>query len=103
MRDVNKLLKLDPTNTELLNQKQKLLQQSIQETETRLKTLKQASEQAAKTAGNYDAWKQAYTPIQQEIEKTNGKLDTLKKKMKSMEEAGEIDTEEYKELSLIHI
>ncbi len=99
MRDVNKLLKLDPTNTELLNQKQKLLQQSIQETETRLKTLKQASEQAAKTAGNYDAWKQAYTPIQQEIEKTNGKLDTLKKKMKSMEEAGEIDTEEYKELS----
>ena len=70
MRDVNKLLKLDPTNTELLNQKQKLLQQSIQETETRLKTLKQASEQAAKTAGNYDAWKQAYTPIQQEIEKT---------------------------------
>lgn len=99
LRDVNKLLKLDPTNTELLNQKQKLLQQSIQETETRLKTLKQASEQAAKTAGNYDAWKRAYTPIQQEIEKTNGKLDTLKKKMKSMEEAGEIDTEEYKELS----
>lgn len=98
LKDVNKLLKLDPTNTELLNQKQKLLQQSISETKNRLKTLKQASEQAAKTAGNYDAWKEAYTPIQEEIVKTNEKMDKLKKSMKSMEESGQIDTEEYKKL-----
>ncbi len=98
LKDVNKLLKLDPTNTELLNQKQKLLQQSISETKNRLETLKQASEQAAKTAGNYDAWKEAYTPIQEEILKTNEKMDKLKKSMKSMEESGRIDTEEYKKL-----
>lgn len=98
LKDVNKLMKLDPTNTELLNQKQKLLQQSISETKNRLETLKQASEQAAKTAGNYDAWKEAYTPIQEEIVKTNEKMDKLKKSMKSMEESGQIDTEEYKKL-----
>lgn len=98
LKDVNKLLKLDPTNTELLNQKQKLLQQSISETKNRLETLKQASEQAAKTAGNYDAWKEAYTPIQEEIVKTNEKMGKLKKSMKSMEESGQIDTEEYKKL-----
>ena len=98
LKDVNKLLKLDPTNTELLNQNQKLLQQSISETKNRLETLKQASEQAAKTAGNYDAWKEAYTPIQEEIVKTNEKMDKLKKSMKSMEESGQIDTEEYKKL-----
>lgn len=98
LKDVNKLLKLDPTNTQLLNQKQKLLQQSISETKNRLETLKQASEQAAKTAGNYDAWKEAYTPIQEEIVKTNEKMDKLKKSMKSMEESGQIDTEEYKKL-----
>lgn len=98
LKDVNKLLKLDPTNTELLNQKKKLLQQSISETKNRLETLKQASEQAAKTAGNYDAWKEAYTPIQEEIVKTNEKMDKLKKNMKSMEESGQIDTEEYKKL-----
>ena len=98
LKDVNKLMKLDPTNTELLNQKQKLLQQSISETKNRLETLKQASEQAAKTAGNYDAWKEAYTPIQEEILKTNEKMDKLKKSMKSMEESGRIDTEEYKKL-----
>ena len=98
LKDVNKLLKLDPKNTELLTQKQKLLQQSIEQTRERLKTLKKASEEAAKTAGNYDKWKEAYTPIQNEIVKTNKKLDTLKKNMKSMEESGDINTEGYKKV-----
>lgn len=96
LKDVNKLLKLDPKNTELLTQKQKLLQQSIEQTRERLKTLKKASEEAAKTAGNYDKWKEAYTPIQDEIIKTNRKLDTLKKNMKSMEQEGNVNTEGYK-------
>lgn len=96
LKDVNKLLKLDPKNTELLTQKQKLLQQSIEQTRERLKTLKKASEEAAKTAGNYDKWKEAYTPIQDEIIKTNQKLDTLKKNMKSMEQEGNVNTEGYK-------
>ncbi len=98
LKDVNKMLKLDPTNTELLAQKHKLLQQAIQETEGKLKTLKTASEQAAKTAGNYDAWKAAYTPVQEEVVKTNEKIDKLKKSMKTLEETGKIDTEEYKQL-----
>lgn len=89
-------MKLDPKNTELLTQKQNLLQKSIQLTQERLKTLKTASEEAAKTAGNYDKWKAAYTPIQEEIVKTNQKLDTLKKNMKSMEQEGNVNTEGYK-------
>lgn len=79
-----------------MTQKQKLLQQSIEQTKERLKTLKKASEEAAKTAGNYDKWKEAFTPIQDEIVKTNKRIDTLKKNMKSMEETGDIDTEGYK-------
>lgn len=98
LKDVNKLLKLDPANTELLAQKQKLLQQAIQETEGKLKTLKTASEQAAGTAKKYDAWKAAYTPVQEEVVKTNEKIDKLKKSMKSLEESGNIDTEEYRSL-----
>lgn len=98
LKDVNKMLKLDPTNTELLTQKQKLLQQAVQETEGKLKTLKTASEQAAKTAKNYDAWKSAYAPVQEEVVKTNEKIDKLKKSMKTLEESGKIDTEEYKNL-----
>ena len=57
LKDVERLLKLDPGNTELLTQKQKLLAQAVAETKQKLETLKQASTEAAKTAGNYDAWK----------------------------------------------
>ena len=43
---MDKLLKLDPGNTELLSQKQRLLGDAIGETKTKLETLKTASEQA---------------------------------------------------------
>ena len=81
LKDVNRLLKVDPKNTELLAQKQKLLSQAVEETKGKLDGLKNASEQAAKTVGNYDAWKNAYTPIQEEIGKTQEKVGTLKTKM----------------------
>ena len=42
LKDVEKLLKLDPTNTELLSQKQKLLKQAVGETKEKLDTLKTA-------------------------------------------------------------
>lgn len=98
LKDVNKLLKVDPTNTELLTQKQKLLSEAVDETKKKLDALKSASEQAAKTAGNYDAWKKAYTPIQEEITKTQEKVKSLKEKMAELEKAGKVDTSEYKEL-----
>ena len=43
LKDVEKLLKLDPTNTELLSQKQKLLKQAVGETKDKLDTLKTIS------------------------------------------------------------
>lgn len=46
LKDVEKLLKLDPSNTELVRQKQQMLAQTIQDTKTKLETLKTASEQA---------------------------------------------------------
>lgn len=98
LKDVDRLLKIDPKNTELLAQKQKLLSQAVEETKGKLETLKAANEQAAKSAGNYDAWKEAYTPIQEEIEKTQDKVKTLKEKMSELEKAGKIDTDEYKAL-----
>ena len=43
LKDVEKLLKLDPTNTELLSQKQKLLKQAVGETKDKRYTLKTIS------------------------------------------------------------
>ena len=46
LKDVEKLLKLDPTNTELLSQKQKLLADAVSSTKEKLETLKTAAKQA---------------------------------------------------------
>jgi Phage-related minor tail protein len=44
LKDVERLLKLDPTNVELLAQKQRLLSDRVEETKTKLDALKQAQE-----------------------------------------------------------
>ena len=44
LKDVNKLLKLDPSNTELLTQKQGLLKKAVEETRGRLQMLKETAE-----------------------------------------------------------
>ena len=46
LKDVERLLKLDPTNTQLLTQKQALLKDSISATKEKLEDLKTAQEQA---------------------------------------------------------
>ena len=51
LKDVNKLLKLDPSNTELLSQKQKLLKDAIGATKEKLDSLKAAQEQAKAQLG----------------------------------------------------
>jgi phage-related minor tail protein len=101
LKDVNKLLKLDPGNTQLLAQKQKLLGQSIDETRKKLQTLKTANEQAAGSVKNYDAWKAKYDPIQKEIDDTEKKLKDLRDKAKDADEqlsSGKISKEKYDSL-----
>ena len=98
LKDVNRLLKLDPNNTELLTQKQKLLQSAIQDTSKRLKTLREANEKATASMKNYDAWKNAYDPIKTDIDRVKKKISELKSEMKELEDAGEVDTSAYKDL-----
>ena len=52
LKDVEKLLKLDPGNTELLAQKHKLLGQAVEETKNKLETLKTAQQQADEALKN---------------------------------------------------
>ena len=83
LKDVNKLLKLDPGNTELLTQKQKLLTESIQGTEEKLKVLKDASEQAAAAMASGDEKAaREYDTLQREIIETEQNLKSMKKEMK---------------------
>lgn len=52
LKDVEKFLKLDPGNTELLAQKHKLLGQAVEETKNKLETLKTAQQQADEALKN---------------------------------------------------
>lgn len=99
LKSVNKALELDPTNTDLLVQKQRLLSEAINNTSERLELLKQAQKEAAKSVGNYDAWKEAYAPIQEQIDATKKKLTQLLNEQKKLEKAGKVDTDAYRQLA----
>ena len=77
LKDVERLLKLDPTNTELLRQKQQLLSQAIQETSGKLDTLKKAEEQM-KNAG-VDENSEQFMALKREIIATETELKNLTK------------------------
>lgn len=77
LKDVEKLLKMDPGNTELLSQKQKLLAQVVGETKTKLETLKTAAEQANTALANGDISQKQYDALQREIIETEADLKKL--------------------------
>lgn len=78
LRDVNKLLKLDPSNTELLAQKQRLLGDAIAQTEDKLNVLRQASEKAKASLEAGNLGQDKYDALQREIIKTENSLNDLR-------------------------
>ena len=95
LRGVNSLLKLDPTNTELLSQKQTILSQSIQETSEKLRILKQTQEQADSAIANgTKVSDENYRNLQREIINTENKLKDLQLQASKWTQAGKV-IEEY--------
>lgn len=74
---MEKLLKLDPGNTELLAQKHKLLGQAVEETKNKLETLKTAQQQADEALKNGTISKDQYDALQREIIETEQELKRL--------------------------
>lgn len=77
LKDVDKLLKLDPGNTELLAQKHKLLGEAVEGTKEKLATLKTAAEQANTALANGEISKEQYDALQREIIETEQDLKRL--------------------------
>lgn len=84
LRDVNKLLKFNPGNTELLVQKQRNLKKAIGETKTRLKELRKAAENATPDS----IGQEKYDALQREIIETENKLESLEKEYKNFGSVG---------------
>lgn len=80
LKQVERLLKLDPTNTDLLRQRQKLLSDAVGETQTKLDALKKAKEQADKDmASGTQVNQEEYRRLEREIVATEQSLTDLKK------------------------
>lgn len=77
LRDVERLLKLDPTNTELLRQKQQLLAKAVSGTEEKLETLKDAERQAQEQFKQGKISEDQYNALKREIIATEQSLQKL--------------------------
>ena len=77
LKDVDRLLKFNPTSTQLITQKQQMLKQSIEQTKSRLDQLKEAQKQM--DAKGVDKNSEEYRRLQREIIATEGNLKRLEK------------------------
>ena len=115
LKDVERLLKLDPTNTKLLEQRQRLLSDAVQETKTKLDTLKTAEKQVQQQFAEGKVSQQQYDALQREIvatsanlkrleeqaEKSNAILNEISATAKNIEDGGKKVSDATKGLSTI--
>lgn len=81
LKDVNRLLKLDPTNVDLLKQKQQLLGKAVTDTKERQEQLKKALDQL-KDAGDTEENRKQQDALQRELSETTTKLKDLEDQFK---------------------
>lgn len=85
LKEVNKALKLDPKNTELVAQKQKLLSEQVNTTKTKLIALKEAKEKADKDMANgTEINEKQYRELQREIVTTENDMKSYEKQLKDV-------------------
>ena len=94
LKDVERLLKIDPKNTELLAQKQRLLTQAVADTKDRLDTLKEAEKQVQEqfkqgkvSEDQYNALKREIVATEQAEKSLSGQLADTKNKLDDQEES----------------
>lgn len=84
LKDLNKALKLDPKNTELLAQKQELLQKNIQASTERLNALKEAQRQMGDYNHLTEEQKENYRALSVEIAKSESAINGMNDELKGM-------------------
>ena len=87
LKQVEKLLKLDPKNTELVAQKQKLLADAVANSKEKLDRLRAAQEQVNEQFRKGEISEEQYRAFQREVVKTEQELAGFEKQLKSTSEA----------------
>ncbi|MBQ8933931.1 MAG: phage tail tape measure protein [Lachnospiraceae bacterium] len=84
LKEINRALKFNPGNTELLAQKQTLLKQRVDETKDKLQLLKKAQEELDKDP-SVDNTSQDYMELRREIIETESKLKHFEEEAKKLD------------------
>ena len=87
LKEVNKLLKMDPTNTELLTQKQAILKEQIKKTSDSLDILRNAEKQVQEQFEKGEITEEQYRVLKRTIASTAQELKQLEKEAEQTEEA----------------
>ena len=85
LRDVERLLKLNPNNVELVAQKQQLLSKQVELTTKKLDGLKGAQTDVERQFKSGDIGEEQYRAFQREVVATEGRLDHYKQSLKDVE------------------
>ena len=85
LSDVTKLLKLDPKNTALVEQKQKLLADAVEQTREKLDALESAQEQVQQAFDKGELGEDKYLAFQRDLEATRGQLGKYETDLASLE------------------
>lgn len=102
LRDVERLLKMDPGNVTLLEQRQRLLSSAVETTSEKFRTLQQAVDGADAALDRGQAYEEKYAPLKASLEDVGGKLEKLKAKQDKMDESfatGTLSGEKYQEFN----
>lgn len=93
LRDVDRLLKFNPGNAELIAQKQKLLSQEVENTREKLNRLKEAQKDVDKAFAEGKISEEQYRAFQRELVETESKLKHFESQLQTsktkMQEFGE--------------
>lgn len=89
LRQVERLLKLDPGNTELLAQKQKLLADAVENSREKLDRLKAAQEQVNEQFAKGEINKEQYRAFQREVAQAEQELKGFERQLNETAKASE--------------
>lgn len=86
LREINRQLKFDPENTDLLAQRQKVLAETVDNTKERLRQLKEAERQVQEQFERGEVSEAQVRALQREIIATEGKLESYEQQAKEATE-----------------
>jgi phage-related minor tail protein len=101
LKQVDRLLKFNPGNAELVAQKQELLAKQIETTSKKLNQLKEAQAQVDAQFASGKINEEQYRAFQRELVATQGQLDGLTGKLSSIEQEQERAAQSTKQLSTL--